>query len=562
MDKTVLIRKTSYGSIEGSYMQHTDTIRWLGVPYAAPPVGGLRWRAPAGHKGWTGIRPANFFAPESVQMGKEGVFGSEDCLYLNIYRPAGAEEPLPIFFFIHGGNNQTDSGRMLDGDSMAQGLNAVVVTVNLRLNSLGWLTLPSLKTGNPLEDSGNYGLLDILAALDWIRANAGVFGGSLENITACGYSSGARDLLCMLISPLFKDKFARAVTFSGGFTTTQPAFGMHTAARAIAPLAVEDKMASNEEAAYEWLLTPGNDVREWLCSVSAERFGPLMAGAAIRMRVFPHLFADGTVIPEEGFEVLKEGKCINVPMLCLSGGHEFDFPLNNDPLFKNADFSDHSVMEEYKFATKYGGLLFGYFNAEQNAECFSCVEGHAPVYAGRCLWGMDPKVTDEYAAMRMGGTHGLDLYLVMGTERVDYGLTENVWNRKNLAGRKALRQIYLGYLRQFIRTGNPNQNGLPLWKPWTGSGSLMLFDADCEHAAVRLSESKHSSAGIRGCASDEDIHSAAEMSICIVNESKVLEMLLNDRSLPEPRKEFILKHVLSGRFFSKHLDLFTQKYYP
>lgn len=533
MNASMLIRNTACGQVEGRHTQSTDTLSWLGVPYAAPPVGEKRWRAPQPHAKWTGVRPATAFGPLSFQKSGNAVIGSEDCLYLNIYRPNTEESGLPVLFFIHGGNNQTDGGEMMDGDAMAKALDAVIVTINLRLNSLGWLNLPALKTGDPYEDSGNFGLLDILCALDWVHENIASFGGDAANITACGYSSGARDLLCMLISPAFKGKFVRTLTFSGGFTTTEPAFGEAVDARAIAPLAVEDGKSPDLESAEAWLRTDSADVRDWLYSVSGERFGGLMAGAAIRMRVFPHLFADGTLLPKEGFEVLKAGKCINVPMLCLSGGHEFCFPANNDPLFKNADFSDPTVVEEYRFATKYGGYLFGYINAEQNAEHFAAIEGHAPVYAGRCLWGMNSAVTDDYAAMRMGGTHGLDLYLVMGIERDAYALSENVWSEKNRPGREELIGIYRQYIRQFIRTGDPNVPGLPRWDAWQGQGSIMLFDADCEKAKVGMSEN-------------------------VVKEPAVFEELKNDSSLSPERKDYILKHVLNGRFFSSHLDEFVK----
>ncbi|MGI6029594.1 MAG: carboxylesterase family protein [Candidatus Heteroscillospira sp.] len=533
MNASKLIRNTTCGPVEGKYTEGTATLSWLGVPYAAPPVGERRWRAPQPCEKWTEPRKALEFSPLSLQKSGSAVIGSEDCLYLNIYRPDSGDEKLPVLFFIHGGNNQTDGGEMMDGDVMAQSLEAVVVTINLRLNSLGWLNLPALKTGDPYEDSGNFGFLDILCALDWVRDNIASFGGDKDNITACGYSSGSRDLLCMLISPAFEGKFARCLTFSGGFTTTEPGFGEAVDARAIAPLAVEDGKAADLESAEAWLRTPGKDVRDWLYSVSGERFGGLMAGAAIRMRVFPHLFADGVLIPKEGFGVLKEGKCLNVPMLCLSGGHEFDFPANNDPLFKTADFTDPKVVEEYRFATKYGGYLFGYINAEQNAEAFTAIEGHAPLYAGRCLWGMNPEVTDEYAAMRMGGTHGLDLYLVMGIERDAYALTENVWSEKNRPGRQELIGIYRRYIHSFIRTGDPNCAGLPVWEPWQGEGGIMTFDAGCDKAKVAMSDK-------------------------VVRQSEVFAELAADRSLPADRKDYILKNVLNGRFFSNELDEFVK----
>lgn len=532
MNKEKLEISTASGRVLGRVRADTDTISWLGVPYAAAPVGELRWRAPQPHPGWDGVRECLAFSEPSLQKSGNEVIGSEDCLTLNISRPC-ADGLLPVFFFIHGGNNQTDAGEMMDGDVMAQALDAVVVTINLRLNSLGWLRLPALRAGDAYEDSGNYGLLDILAALDWVRANIANFGGDAENITACGYSSGGRDLLCMLISPAFKGKFVRAVTFSGGFTTTDPAFGERRDAEAIAPLAVEDGKAKTEAEAAEWLLTGGDDVREWLMSVDGKRFGGLMAGAAIRMRVFPHLFADGALIPAEGFDILKKERPIDVPMLCLSGGDEFVFQANNDPLFKNADFSDPNVVNEYKFASKYGGALFGYINAEQNAAAFTAAPGAKnPVYAARCMWGMNPAVTDEYAAMRMGGTHGLDLYLVMGVERDTYALSENVWSERNRPGREALIALYRAYLRNFIRTGNPNGEGLPVWEPWDESGRLMRFDADCETAHVGMTRD-------------------------VVREDELFAELERDDAIAPERRSYILHNVLNGRFFSNNLDKFV-----
>lgn len=529
-----LERDTASGRVRGRADETSGVISWLGVPYAAAPVGGLRWRAPQPHPGWSGVRDCCGFSQPSLQVSDGAVIGSEDCLTLNIYSPDGAEK-LPVFFFIHGGNNQTDSGEMLDGEVMARALDAVVVSINLRLGVLGWLHLAALRVYGGAEDSGNYGLLDILCALDWVRENIENFGGDAGNITASGYSSGARDLLAMLITPAFEGKFSRAVTFSGGFTVSDPGFSERRAAEAIAPLAVEDGAAKDPESAAAWLLSGGGDVRRWLCSVEGARFAPLMAGAAIRMRVFPHLFADGRLIPAKGFGVLEHGRPIDVPMLCFSGGHEFDFAGNNDPLFKNADFSDGEVVREYRFATKYGGALFGYINAEQNAAAFTSAPGaKSPVYAGRCFWGMDGSVTDEYAAMRMGGTHGLDLYLMMGAERGDYAVSPNVYTADNRPGRDALAAAYRGYLRSFVHTGDPNGGGLPRWEPWDAAGRLMCFDASRTEAR---------------CAMTRDV----------VREDEVFAEIERDSTLSPERKSHLLHHVLDGRFFSGGLDPFVEE---
>ncbi|MGE4354034.1 MAG: carboxylesterase family protein [Oscillospiraceae bacterium] len=536
MNTACLIRHTSRGKVEGLLPLTGETLKWLGIPYAAPPVRKKRWRAPQPYAPWEGVRTAKKLSPVSLQRQGDAVIGSEDCLYLNIYRPNTEENGLPVLFFIHGGNNQTGAGEMMDGDAMAIALNAVVVTINLRLNALGWLTLPVLKRGDSYGDSGNFGLLDILSALNWTAENIAAFGGDPGNITACGFSSGARDLLCMLISPAFRGKFARALTFSGGFTATDPEYGANIAARAIAPLAVADGMACSDEEAAQWLRTDDAAVRDWLYSISGKRLALLMPNAAIRMSVFPHLFADGRLIPKEGFAVLSDGKEGTIPMMCLSGGREFSAHLNNDLLFLKADFSDPEVAREYRFAAKYGGYLFGYINAEQNAKAFSAVPGHAPVYAGRCLWGMDPLVTDEYAAMRMGGTHGLDLYLIMGQECEDYAFSKNVWCDKNRKGREELAEIYRTYIRSFMRTGDPNSPGLPVWERWSGKGCLMRFDAGCQHARVAMTQE----------------------TIC---EKAVFEELLQDTSLTSDRKRYLLANVLSGRFFSENLDKFYREHF-
>lgn len=535
---SVLVRNTRFGALEGVLEREGKVLAWKGIPYAKPPVGELRWRAPQPVEPWTGIRPAKAFGPVSVQKCEDQVIGSEDCLYLNVFRPNDAQEGLPVFFFIHGGNNQTDSGELMDGPLMADSLQGVVVTINLRLNALGWLNIPAIKTGDPLEDSGNFGLLDILKSLDWVWENIEAFGGDPNRITACGYSSGSRDLLCMLISPLFRGKFAQVVTFSGGFTTTEPETGARTATKAIAKLVVEDGKASTQEEAVAWLDSAAPEVREYLMGVDAKRFGALMAGAAIRMAVFPHLFADGVTIPKDGFEAVARGEATQVPMIVLSGGHEFDLPANNDPLFKNADFSDPQVVREYRFATNYGSALFGYVNAEQNARTFSIQPGRkAPVWAGRCLWGMNPAITGEFGAMRMGGTHGLDLFTMMECERAVYAVDDEVFTPANRPGRLAIAKVYRQYLKNYLHTGTPNGEGLPVWEPWSnaeGGPKLMLLDADNEKPILTMS------------------------SDCVVEE-EVFQQIEADQTLSPDRKAYLMEHVLNGRFFSQNLDRYWQE---
>lgn len=530
-----LIRNTKAGRISGIILNNDKILAWLGVPYAEPPVGELRWRAPQTLKPWGDVRETKSYANVSVQKDMDKTIGDEDCLALNVFRPNSDKIKLPVLFFIHGGNNQTDSGELLDGAYMAENLEAVIVTINLRLNALGWLNIEAIKTGDPLENSGNFGFLDIHKALTWVHENISEFGGDAGNITACGYSSGARDLLCMLISPLFRGMFARSITFSGGFTVTDPEIGARTSTKALAQLVLEDEIAGDLDSAINWLNSATAEVKNWLMALSSDRMATLMAGAAIRMKVFPHLFADGVTIPSDGFASIARGEHYAVPMMLLSGSNEFSFQANNDPMFKGKDLCDADVMNDYKFACKYGSALFGYANAEHSAKAFSTYENQPPIFAARFAWGTNPEITDEIGAMCAGGTHGLDLFTMMGIERDSYNLSPNFYTAKNRKGRVELGELYLAYVNNFIRTGDPNAENLPQWESWNSENpKLLRTDADNEKAVVYMD------------------------SGCVVDEEKLFEDLLEDTAVSAEIKAKIIEEVLNERFFSDRLDPFWQ----
>jgi para-nitrobenzyl esterase len=196
---------------------------FLGIPYAAPPVGPLRWRPPQPAAHWTGVRPAKNFGPHCPQTG--GPFGlasmSENCLFLNVYAPAGSLRggSLPVMVWIHGGdltagesNDYNPAGLVRDG--------AVVVTINYRLGALGFLADPAL--GSPKGSSGDYGLMDQQAALRWVQQNIRQFGGNPRNVTIFGESAGGLSVLAQLVSPAARGLFAKAIIESGSYSLLQP----------------------------------------------------------------------------------------------------------------------------------------------------------------------------------------------------------------------------------------------------------------------------------------------------------------------------------------------------
>lgn len=215
---------TPLGTLEGLYSTKTQVRRFLGVPFAQPPVGELRWRAPRPVEAWDGVRDATEFGPRAVQrfifddMRFRSAGVSEDCLYLNVWTPARSrgDESLPVLFYIHGGGNVGGSGDELryDGEALArEGI--VVVTVNYRLGIFGFLSHPELSAEAEYGGSGNYGHLDQVEALQWVRDNISAFGGDPNRVTIAGESAGSMAVSNHLVSPLSRGLFAGAVGQSG-----------------------------------------------------------------------------------------------------------------------------------------------------------------------------------------------------------------------------------------------------------------------------------------------------------------------------------------------------------
>lgn len=217
--------QTTGGMVKG--VEHGAVAAYYGIPYAAPPVGDLRWRAPQAAASWKGVRDATRPAAECYQ-GPPAVFGpfsaefmikgniSEDCLYLNVWTPRKAPGNLPVFFYIHGGGFGSGSGTIpvYEGAGLAA-RGAVVVTFNYRLGVFGFLAHPELTRESGMAYSGNYGLLDMIAALKWVKANIARFGGDPDDVTIAGQSAGAAAVNDLVLSPLAKGLFQRAIAQSG-----------------------------------------------------------------------------------------------------------------------------------------------------------------------------------------------------------------------------------------------------------------------------------------------------------------------------------------------------------
>jgi len=215
---------TESGLVRGTTANGAE--QFLGVPYAAPPIDDLRWRAPARVPRWRGIRDAKTLPNACAQLPSTNGPGStaEDCLYLSLYRPASFhafwKRRLPVLIWIHGGSLLNGSGSQQDASEMAVSTDTIVVMINYRLNVFGFLALPSLSAEAPDGSSGNLGLLDQQASMAWVQRNIAAFGGDPRNVTIAGESAGGGSVCFHLASPTAKGLFDRAVIQSGAFDLT------------------------------------------------------------------------------------------------------------------------------------------------------------------------------------------------------------------------------------------------------------------------------------------------------------------------------------------------------
>lgn len=523
----VTLRDTVFGPVQGSINETKQTIEWKGIPYAKAPVGDLRWKAPQDPDSWTETFDATKDGNLGVQVANGEVTGSEDCLNLDIYRPNTDETSLPVVVFIHGGNNQSGKSTEIIGSTLANDTNSIFISLNYRLGVLGFNCLPALQTGEPNEDSGNYTLLDIAKALDWIRENVETFGGDKENVTISGFSAGGRDVMAMLISPLFEGKFQKAISFSGGMTVADTGASVKTVADALAPLVVEDGKKADVEEAKDWLQTSDDDVKEYLYSLSAERLATVMTNAGIRMSVFPHLFNDGTVIPKEGFATTNYN---SVPLLMLTSTSEFSFFAASDSYFAASYgdgtlFTDETKNAEYTFAKKYGSMLYELFNAQESAIVMAD-NYKAPMYLTTISFGENREVVGDMA--NLGAFHGVFVPLLDSDNATYQAMFAEPYA---LEGIKDLGKQFRNYLANFIKAGDPNGDGLVTWEQWSkdAAGQTLLLDADKDKALISMEDRT-------------------------ISYDDVLKQIEADTTISQEAKETLVKQVLNGRWFSTQLD--------
>lgn len=535
----------SLGTIQGvDDSARTGTYAWKGIPFAKPPVGALRWKAPVDADAWTTPRTTTQFANACVQYGRiygpganntydatigttlGQAVGNEDCLYLNVWRPASSDGNLPVIVFIHGGSNVSGytADPVYDGAALAKTANAVVVTANYRLGIFGWLNLPQLKAGtNAQDDSGNFAVLDNIKALQFINRNIAAFGGNAGNVTVMGQSAGAIDVYALMTSPLMVSAnpklMHRAVAMSGGISLASnlPAGSIPTLSPASTSIAqgnallnnllIADGKATDTASAQTYAATQtpaqiaaylrGKDPATLLTTLLTKLAALGLAGSGP--------IPEGVVVPVDPVAAINAGNYLKVPLIAsntrdeaklfptflalapvlggISGRLVSDATLFSTQLSYNPDAAPTVAIGSWIPAqylpvnTPVTGfnaktdLLNSIFFGNSRDNVLNALKARQPeVWYYRFDWDKEPAPWNDI----YGAAHAFDLGFVFG----NFGpsLFASIANSTaNKPGRLDLSDAMMKSVGAFAKNGDPNNAALGVaWPAWPAK---LIFDA-------------------------------------------------------------------------------------
>lgn len=456
------------GALRGVACGWPSITAYYGIPYAAPPVGELRWRPPRRPAAWEGVRDCARPSARCPQLGVgRGSFYekefypteepmNEDCLYLNVWTPAqSTDEKLPVIFWVHGGVFLTGYGHSahFDGESFArQGV--ILVTINYRLNIFGWLVHPELSAESERGVSGNWGLLDQIAALEWTRRNIAAFGGDPDRITVAGQSAGAMSIQTLLTTPLTKGMISGAIMQSAGGVTPMPdmRYPSLAEAQAEADLSLLGVSSIKEARALSW--------QELLERWKAVRHSPGLLVKPVE---------DGWVLPASLDEMAAAGDYRHVPCIIgytsdegIPAGRSFD-------QWKALLIAEYGEKGAEEFAALTGGRegFEDYCRRHFTVHCRAAAEAWALLRERQgtgdtYLYCFDRKLPGD----EMGAFHAADLWYVFKT----LGRSWRPWTGADYELADACSTYWAG----FAKTGTPQGKRLPEWRPYTAKDPAVM----------------------------------------------------------------------------------------
>ena len=498
--------QTSHGVLEGGIDTRTGAHSFKGIPFAAPPLGALRWREPQPVESWQGIRLATQFGPRPMQLALFGDMNfrspdmSEDCLYLNVWAPATpAATPLPVLVYFYGGGNVAgDSAEpRYDGASLAQqGL--VVVTVNYRLSVFGFFAHPELSRTSGYGASGNYGYLDQAAALGWVQREIAAFGGDPSRITIAGESAGSISVSAQLLSPIANHRIAGAIASSGSLLGALPAMTLSDAEQVGVAIATQ----------------VGATTLADLHNLSASDL--LDATQAYQPQHFCGTI-DGYFLPKSPWELYASGAHARVPLLIGWNSTEvpYQFLLHDHP----PTVANYQDAVQAQFGDQAPHLLQHYAARSDAEVVIAATDLSSDLFIGYSTWkwaelhartnptyrylyahprpGMRPEFGDAVSGlaggviraeesstpapppppMAVGAVHSADIEYFMGNLDTN---TVYAWDAADTAVSHQMQQIYVN----FVTHGDPNGAGIPTWPPVQAGETAQLLRIDSQSQVV------------------------------------------------------------------------------
>jgi para-nitrobenzyl esterase len=490
--------RTDSGLLSGTDGANRQVTVFKGVPYAAPPVGQLRWRAPRPPIAWQGVRKADHFSNSCMQAGntldeinaavkeRRSPFSpefyswreprSEDCLYLNVWTAAKSPtERLPVLVWLHGGGFMQGAGSLpiYDGEGLAEkGL--VVVTINYRLGIFGFFTHPELTRESDRQASGNYGLMDQIAALEWVRRNIAAFGGDPNNVTIDGQSAGAHSVNYLVASPAAKGLFQKAISQSGGmFAPCVPgAAGLSSGQT--------PRLKDLEQTGLQFAQKMhAASLAELRAKPAAEL---LQAGAQFRPVI------DGYVVPADLYTIFAEGRQNDVPT--VAGWNSGD----GTPFARNSQMPDTAAAYLQEAHTRFGALAEQFLSifpvtADQDTLRVRPAIARDMMFAWQTrTWGRLQSKTGKskiylyYFDLIPPGRRDLAIFGAHHSAEIVYALNNlRTWDLPWTETDRKLAAAMSSYWVNFARSGDPNSKTLAAWPAFAaGREQSMLFGSKTE----------------------------------------------------------------------------------
>jgi para-nitrobenzyl esterase len=450
--------RTTQGYIKGTVENNIAVFK--GIPYAQPPVDAGRYLPPVEHTPWKDTLNTQQFGPSASQPSNNGVIGSENCLYLNLYTPKADHQKRAVVIWVHGGSMTGGSGRGMNGHAFADNDDIVTITINYRLGAYGFLYLGDLD--KKYRRSGNLGLLDVIAALQWVHGNIAAFGGDPDNVTVMGESAGAKLLSAVMVAPASKGLFKKAILESGSVQCIRDT----TTAKNERTLLLKQLGLTQADAA-KLLTLPADEV------IKAQ--GKICAGIGGNSFFGPVL--DGITIPEDAYRYAKAANIKDVKAIIGTNEDEgASFApknvANNDvdakvfqPLFRsNAPMANAYYQTRLSTDSPYAALVRTMTQYMYQLHSYRFAK--ALTDAGTPVWVYRYKYENGHP---LGAHHGDELYYIWGAEAI--AATGD-------AAKKQLAKSLHGAWVAFIKTGDPNGPGLLQWPPYSDRHKqIMVFDS-------------------------------------------------------------------------------------